>query len=75
MKLLVKNVLPIDGDGKTLCDIAITDGIIEALGGAPEGFTPDETVEGGGRLCMPALVNAHTHMYMSVLRGCFKQPK
>ena len=69
MRLLVKNVLPITGDGKTLCDIAITDGVITAIGKAPEGFAPDDTVEGGGRLCMSALVNAHTHMYMSVLRG------
>ncbi|MBO4277420.1 MAG: amidohydrolase, partial [Clostridia bacterium] len=69
MKLLVKNVLPINGDGKTLCDIAVTDGIITAVGKAPAGFVPDETVEGGNRLAMPALINAHTHMYMSVLRG------
>ena len=69
MKLLVKNVLPITGDGKTPCDIAVTDGMITAVGKAPADFAPDETIEGGNRLCMPALINAHTHMYMSVLRG------
>ena len=69
MDLLIKNVLPITGDGKTPVDIAVSDGVIRSVGKAPEGFKPDETLEGGGRLCMPALINAHTHMYMSVLRN------
>ena len=69
MELLIKNVLPITGDGNTATDIAIKDGIIAHIGNIPDDFKADEVIEGGGRICMPALVNAHTHMYMSVLRN------
>lgn len=69
MNLLIKNVLPVNGDGKTLNDIAIKDGYILSVGETPLDFTADETIDGKGRLCIPALVNAHTHAYMTVLRN------
>ena len=69
MDLLIKNVLPISGDGKTACDIAVSDGVIKKIGTDFTGFAPDETIDGGGRIAMPALINSHTHMYMSVLRN------
>ncbi len=32
-------------------------------------FTPDECIDGEGCLCMPGLVNLHTHTPMTLLRG------
>lgn len=36
--------------------------------GAPR-FEADQTIEGRGKLLMPGLVNAHTHVPMAILRG------
>lgn len=33
------------------------------------GFSPDEIIDGDGHLAMPGLINAHTHMGMSLLRN------
>ncbi len=35
----------------------------------PEGFSGRE-IEGRGKVLMPGLVNAHTHVPMTLLRGC-----
>src|SRR5262249_42776208 len=48
--------------------IAITAGAIVAVG-AHLDFTAAETIDCGGRIVMPGLVNAHTHAPMSLLRG------
>ncbi len=69
MNLLIKNVLIPKDDTTVSADICITDGIIASIGNIPDGFTADETVDGEGRLAIPAFVNAHTHDYMTVLRG------
>ena len=69
MNLLIKNVILPEGDGLKTVDIAITDNVITAVGTASEDFVANETVDGGGRIAIPAFVNAHTHAYMSVLRN------
>ncbi len=69
MNLLVKNILLPEGDGICTRDIYISDGIIASVGEPIEGFVADETIDGEGRLAIPAFVNAHTHAYMSVLRN------
>ena len=71
MKLLLKNILlPKDG-GTEKTDICIDGNRILSIGRVPENFAPDRTVEGNSKLlCIPALINAHTHAYMTVLRNC-----
>lgn len=51
-------------------DVYVEGSKIAALGEAPEGFTADAVVEGKDRLLLPGLVNAHTHTYMTMFRGC-----
>ncbi len=69
MNLLIKNIL-LPSDGTTVsADIYIENGIIKSLDKVPEGFVADETIQGNGRLAIPAFVNSHTHAYMTVLRG------
>lgn len=69
MNLLIKNILLPEGEGVKNTDIYIDRGIIASIGSAPENFVPDEIIDGNGRLAIPAFVNAHTHDYMTVLRG------
>ncbi len=51
-------------------DVCVEGERILSLGEIPEGFTPDTVVEGKDRLLLPGLVNAHTHTYMTMFRGC-----
>ena len=51
-------------------DVYVDGSKIAALGQAPAGFTADTVVEGRDRLLLPGLVNAHTHTYMTMFRGC-----
>jgi len=49
--------------------IAITGDSIAAVGPDALAFTPRETIDCRGRVVMPGLVNAHTHVPMTLLRG------
>ena len=49
--------------------LAINGDSIVAVGPAAAGWTGRETVDCGGRVLMPGLINAHTHAAMSLLRG------
>ena len=49
--------------------LAVRGDSIVAVGPEAAGWTPHETVDCGGRVLMPGLVNAHTHAAMSLLRG------
>ena len=49
--------------------IAITGDSITAVGPDALAFTPRETIDCRGRVVMPGLVNAHTHVPMTLLRG------
>jgi 5-methylthioadenosine/S-adenosylhomocysteine deaminase len=49
--------------------VAIRDGRIVALGDVAAQFDATGTVDCGGRVVMPGLVNAHTHAAMTLLRG------
>ncbi len=60
--LLVRNVHPLGGD---CADILIRDGVVAAIG---PGLAADGAVlEGVGRLALPGLVEAHTHLDKSLL--------
>src|SRR5438874_8561861 len=49
--------------------VAIAGDSIAAVGAAAEAYTAAETVDCRGRVVMPGLVNAHTHVPMTLLRG------
>jgi 5-methylthioadenosine/S-adenosylhomocysteine deaminase len=49
--------------------VAIRDGAILAVGLIDGQVEPVETIDCGGRVVMPGLINAHTHAPMSLLRG------
>ena len=49
--------------------VAIEKGKILAVGGVAPQFEPVQTIDCGGRVLMPGLVNAHTHAPMTLLRG------
>lgn len=49
--------------------IAIKDGEIIGLGGGRRNYVPKETIDGKNKIVMPGLVNTHSHIAMTVLRG------
>jgi 5-methylthioadenosine/S-adenosylhomocysteine deaminase len=49
--------------------VAITGDSIVAVGPDARAYTATETIDCTGRVVMPGLVNAHTHVPMSLLRG------
>ncbi len=51
-------------------DVCVEGDAIAAVGEVPEGFRAETVVEGKDRLLLPGLVNAHTHTYMTMFRGC-----
>ena len=75
--LLLRNaraVLVCDDDSQVLVDasVAIADGVIVALGSVAEldaKVVADQVVELDGHILMPGMVNLHTHLPMTLLRG------
>jgi len=70
MNILIKDILTLLPEGTKTCSVYITDGKIASVEAAPEGFTPDKTITGTGKMLIPGLVNAHTHASMTILRNC-----
>ena len=72
MKLLIKNIgtLVRDADRiETNKDILISGNRIEKIG---PGIIPEsgwQVIDGSGRVVMPGLINAHTHLYQNLLKG------
>jgi 5-methylthioadenosine/S-adenosylhomocysteine deaminase len=74
--LIVQNgtVVTVDGGRRVIADgaVAIRDGRVLAVGTRAEvrsGHAPRETLDAGGGLVLPGLVNAHTHAPMVLFRG------
>ncbi len=67
--ILIQNTKALIDGEMVPADIAIADGVILSMNGAPEGFVPETVINGEGKLCMPGLVNTHTHAYMSLFRS------
>ena len=63
-------VVTVDADDTVLHDvsIAVEDGVITEIGQV-EPRDGDEVLDGRGRLALPGLVNLHTHLPMTLLRG------
>jgi len=69
MELLIRNVRLLEDEPGARRDLYISGSRIAGIDQKPEGFAPEVTIDGSRRLCMPGLVNAHTHAYMSVFRN------
>lgn len=76
MQFLIDNVLVWDGADRLVENgaIAIEDGVVKEILTEEErkGYTlPTDTerIDGTGKLAIPGLVNAHTHLYSSLARG------
>ena len=56
--------------------ILIRDGTVAAIGSAGElsAATAAERIDGSGKLAIPGLINAHTHLYSSLARGMSVSP-
>ncbi|WP_422486842.1 amidohydrolase [Gudongella sp. DL1XJH-153] len=73
MRLRIKNVdiVTIDSDNQIIMDgnIYIEDEIITHIGEELKEYKVDETIDGKHMIALPGLINAHTHMGMSLLRN------
>ena len=73
MNLLIKNVtlVPMDGKEEVLrnTNIYIEEDKITHIGELKEDIKIDRVVDGKNKVAMPGLINAHTHIGMSLLRN------
>ncbi|MGE4463352.1 amidohydrolase [Sphaerochaeta sp.] len=72
MKTLISNalVIPMTKEGYSLrTDIGIDGTHIAFVGKAEPSFHPDHIIDASSLLAMPALVNAHTHLSMGLMRN------
>ncbi len=70
MNILIRDILSVLPDGAKVASVLIEDGVIKSVGDVPAGFNADKTISGSGKLLIPGLVNAHTHVYMTIFRNC-----
>ncbi len=72
-RILIEHVhaITLDDTGRVLPDaaLAVEGRRLVGVGLAPEGFAPDEVLDGRGLLALPGLFNAHCHAAMTLLRG------
>lgn len=72
MKTLIKNAILLDMVSKECniknADILINDNIIQKISENIEEQC-DKTIDATGMVCMPGLVNTHTHLGMSIFKG------
>ncbi len=73
MNIHIKNILatiPVDNEISLInTDIFIQDDIIVSIKDLPKDFKADTVIDGKNKLCIPGLINCHTHSYMSVFRN------
>ncbi len=50
-------------------EIAISGGTILDIGALTKRYLPRQTLDAAGMVCMPGLINAHTHAAMTLFRG------
>lgn len=70
MSTLFRNIRALLPEGVRETCVCVSGGKILAVGEIPADFRADTVVEGKGKLLIPGLVNAHTHVYMTMFRGC-----
>lgn len=73
MKLLICNgtLIPVDTDKPRYSEmnIAVDGGKIVHIGNIPDTFIPDRKIDASGKIILPGLVNAHTHLSMGLFRN------
>ena len=73
MGILLKNILAVvpEGDRDIIKEtsIYIEGSRIKGIGTEPEGFVPEQVIDGKDKLAIPGLINCHTHSYMSFMRN------
>ena len=52
--------------------LLIEDGMIAAVGAEPPPSDADRTIDAAGKVLMPGLVNAHTHLFQTLIRGVYE---
>lgn len=73
--LVTADVVVTQNDSRDIINngaLAVTDGLIAAVDNAKSLhsiFAPDQTIELGNAILMPGLVNGHTHLPMTLMRG------
>ena len=70
MNTLFRNIRALLPEGVRETCVCVSGGKILVVGEVPADFRADTVVEGKDRLLIPGLVNAHTHVYMTMFRGC-----
>ncbi len=65
------DILTLDAEGRVFRDaaVAISGGMIMAVGEIPAEFQADEVVDATDHIVMPGFFNAHTHSAMTLFRG------
>lgn len=73
MRIWIKDITVItvneDFDILENSNVYIEGNRIYHVGGRLDGFNPEKIIDGKGKVCMPGLINAHTHIGMSVFRN------
>ena len=74
MNTLFRNIsaaVPAENGGFKILvgDICVSGDKISGVGRVPEGFNADRVIDGTGKMLIPGLVNAHTHVYMTLFRN------
>ena len=69
MGICIQNAHLLYDDRKVRKNVYIEGNKIAAVGNAPEGFRADEVIDASHETLMPGLINAHTHVYMSLFRN------
>ncbi|MBE5995957.1 MAG: amidohydrolase [Lachnospiraceae bacterium] len=69
MGICIKNAHLLYDDRKTRKDVYIEGNTIAGIGRSPEGFRADTVIDASHKTLMPGLINAHTHVYMSLFRN------
>ena len=78
MHLLIEDVTAVTANARNEvlphAWIEIRDGQIVAISDRPiEADGVDRRVDGSGRVVMPGIVNAHTHLFQTLIRGVYEQ--
>jgi len=74
-RLLIRNAMVIYGNAEPPfgpTSIAVEDGLILRVGGAPRDWVPDAEIDATGKYVMPGIVNGHIHLQDE--RGGIPQP-
>lgn len=73
MNILIKNasILTMNGNNEVIekGSIAIEGNTIKHIGEVPGDFKADKIIDGDKKVVMPGIINAHTHMAMSLFRN------